>query len=251
VVDHTPQVPHGKSRQATHDVAVYVYVFVVFLKFFGRLCVCVGQDTAAMVRSLPMFVEVALQSAMDPGDVSTWGIAVDTIGLLLSLPPGRQGLLSQQQAILAVLAQWGRVLVSGSGDHRVRVLGAIEMIVSCEETPPRWEESLSLRWCTVMHAEFCHHLLSLARQPFPDLAVAALRVQGGAPSQVRDCVSLCGEWVWPGGVGQCGHVTSAQVSARGRVPHGQRDLRGLGQLLNDMSCPSVQDRDHWVTSCDR
>ena len=164
---------------------LYVCVFVVLLRLFCKLCICVGEDAASMAVGLPGFVEVALQSAIDPADVSSWGVAVDTVGLLLSLPASRRALLSQKQAVLADLAKWGHVLVSGSSDQRVRVLGAIQMMVSCKEMLPRWEESLSLRWCLVIHADFFQQVMALARQPFPDLAVAALSV-----------IMAMSEWEW-------------------------------------------------------
>lgn len=147
------------------------------LKFYGQLSVSVsGVEAAELSQSYPEFVGVALHAALDSGDQSVWGVAVDTVGLLLSLPAGRRGLLPQERATLAVFAEWGKVLVSGSSDHRCRVMRAIKMMVSCDEGVAKWEESRSLRWCSVIHANFFKHLIDIVKLPFPDLAVAGLGV---------------------------------------------------------------------------
>ena len=117
-----------------------------------------------------------MQSALDPGDQSMWGVAVDTIGLLLSLPDGRRDLLSREQESIAVLVEWGKILSSGSSESRSRVLDAIKMMVSCDEGVIQWEESKSLRWCSVIHANFFKQVVDIIKLPFPDLALAGLAI---------------------------------------------------------------------------
>ena len=146
------------------------------LKFFGQLCLSVGKEAAQLSRSFPEFLGVALEAAMDPSDVTLWGLSVDTVGLLFSFSAGREVLLAREQASLQVLSKWGQVLVTAPTEKRCRVLRAIKMLVSCEEGVVSWEESQSLRWLTVLHPAFFKQLMSVVRQPFPDLAMAGLGV---------------------------------------------------------------------------
>lgn len=151
------------------------YFLSAILKFFGQLCISTGAKAVLLFDRYPHFLHFTLEAALSPNDDTVWGVAMDTFGLLASTLSGRTLLISEQGATEQVLHKLGELIAVSSTEIRCRSLGAIKMMVSCNEDS-NWEVSISRQWFAKIHHHLLQLLLSIVRQPFADLRLAGLVV---------------------------------------------------------------------------
>ena len=151
-------------------------VYVAILKFFGGLCVRVGDKAVQLFDRYPQFLQLTLEASLSTHDETVWGVAIDTFALLASTQPGRALLLSQHLATRKVLNHLGECIASSSPSPlRCRCLQAVSSMVSCVEDC-NWQESVSRQWFLYVHPSLFKLLISIVRQPFADLRLSGLAV---------------------------------------------------------------------------
>ena len=103
-----------------------------------------------------------------------WGVAADTFGAVGSTVAGRKALVGLEDQVQTALKTLGAVIAGSQAQLRIRALGVVTMLMSCEED----EGSVSKghEWFNLLHGKSFSTLMLVVRQPFEDLRTGALRV---------------------------------------------------------------------------
>lgn len=141
------------------------------LKFFGCISRLEGSDVESMCLQYPGFLHTLLEAIHHPEQDTTWGIAVDTFGVLGSFLPGRKALKMSGSQLDEALKLLGRLIREGRSEVRVRSMHTLNTILSCPD-----DDQETRVWLNVVLLHPGVTLLSIARQPFPDLHMEALGV---------------------------------------------------------------------------
>lgn len=132
-------------------------------------------DVSSLVRQYPRFLPLVLEALPSSHDTTLWGIAVDTFALLASNIKSRTVLSELSASTEQCLRAFGSFIINGSVDVRVRTLGAVSQILSCQEEVD-CEESTCRKWFSILGPRVFSTLMSIVKQPFSELHRAALKV---------------------------------------------------------------------------
>ena len=112
-----------------------------------------------------------LEAVHHPEEGNTWGVAVDTFGVLGSRVAGRKALGTSWSLLEEALKQLGRLIREGRSEVRVRSLHTLNTILSCPH-----DDQETRRWLNLSLPRPVATLLSIARQPFSDLHMESLGI---------------------------------------------------------------------------
>ncbi len=117
---------------------------------------------------------MVLEAVHTPQDDTVLGVAMDTLGVLGSTLAGRKALEGYESRTRDALRCLGGYISNAQMDIRIRTLGAITLLLSCQEEGG--EASKSHEWFKLLHPKIFTVLMSVLRQPFKDLRVASLKL---------------------------------------------------------------------------
>ena len=153
-----------------------ISIFIGLLKFFGHTSLQKSTDLPAVCSQYPEFLQLVFQTVHTPHEITLWGVAMDTLGVLGSSLSGRKVLLCSETEMTSALQFIGECVVSAASDVRIRALRAVAMLLSCEQEVREWDSSTSRKWFNTLHTNMLPTMMSIAKQPFTDLRLAGLGV---------------------------------------------------------------------------
>lgn len=150
------------------------FISVGLIKFFGHTAMY-SVNVPSLVHQYPRFLPLILQALLTPHDTTLWGISLDTFALLASNIKSRAALLELSASTEQCLKALGNFIINGSTDVRIRTLDAVSQILSCPEQVD-YEESVTRKWFTILGPRVFSALISIVKQPFPELRRPVLKV---------------------------------------------------------------------------
>ncbi|KAK8771714.1 26S proteasome non-ATPase regulatory subunit 5 [Amblyomma americanum] len=142
------------------------------LKFFGSMGVTSPQRLLLDYPQVLGFIFESVQS-----DEPTYQVvAAETVGIISSTIQGKRVLQSHEDQMSRYLKTLRQRIESGKVDFKVRYLGALSNVLHIQDRSCEDLERLTEHWFGLLGQEPMKMLLSLCRQPFPELRCAALAV---------------------------------------------------------------------------
>ncbi|XP_037081121.1 26S proteasome non-ATPase regulatory subunit 5-like, partial [Pollicipes pollicipes] len=162
-----------KLLTVPEDASMHDYILPGVMKFFGQ----VGHDRPEHVLSrYPSFAANLLSMAAEPDHTRRLS-ALDTLACLGMTVAGKLALGRQGTAMTECVAEIGRLAQNAPSELRIRALETIEQLLQLK-AGELTDELLALTqaWFAAVAPQPLDLVWGLARQPFLDLRLAALRV---------------------------------------------------------------------------
>lgn len=132
-------------------------------------------DVKAICTQYPAFMDM-VYSSIELISSNLWANAVQTFGALGSTPQSRQALLHNESKTIAALKILGSLISSASSEVRITCMEAISLVFACPQDEDTTVISSYEKLYFGLGENFTSALYSVARQPFPDLRCATLKV---------------------------------------------------------------------------
>lgn len=146
------------------------------IKFFGHYCQRDGVDVSAVCSKYPAFPSTTLSIVHHPEDDTVWNVAMDTVGILFASVDGRRALDRSRTELEAALRKMAELVRGSKTDYRARSLLVLAHIFSCEETEVEPLGLTNEDCFRLASSDLLTHILSVVRQPFPELHLAGLEL---------------------------------------------------------------------------
>lgn len=154
--------------------ALGAFLLPGLMKFFGGLARFHPKE---VLNHFHTFMGVVFTSISERGDPSIKGLAIDTIGFIGSTPEGKSALSKQGNAMTECLNNLGNVIKNSPNELRSRALVSVASLLRIEVSE-QTEELLQItqNWFSRLCSNPFDVVWSVAKQPFFDLRISAIRV---------------------------------------------------------------------------
>ena len=145
------------------------------IKFFGSYCQMKDITPVDICTSYPLFLSTVCDAIHQPEEDTVWGVAMDTLALFGSTMRGRKALNGCGIDIDGVFTKLGQFVSHPKSELKIRALKCLSAIFSCDEVGVASETSLSYRWYKLAGAGLVATVMTLMKQPFPEIHLVGLR----------------------------------------------------------------------------